>query len=237
MTDRAKSSPPNQSQTPTDKDWRALHVDPKSWKELWKPTSDRTSAKEGQIFRGRSTHPSKLKGGAICLAFLLFFLSMAAGIAHWQTGVLGVAKGPSHGKANMVFNSGFQTFYYEAGQEIWIDYTTEIEDGFVNISIWTSDKLFSWNMIEEVFEYEITQSDTNEITWKVPQSGYYRIVFSSGKGRMPDLNGSFDRRYSAKYGIKRPNSQYLTDRVDGLAREGEEDVDTRQRKRSNLEPR
>lgn len=194
---------PEPSQSPSNEEWQALQVDPKSWKGLWKPKRHLSSTEQSPIFWGRPQPPSKLKAAAIFFSFLVVFLSMAAGVAHWQSGFLGVIKRPSYGKANLLRNIGFQTFYYEAGDEIWMDYTTDIEEGRVNLSIWTSNKLFSWNLIEQVYEYDVTSSGTNEVRWVVPQSGYYRVVVMSGNVRLLDLNGSADRRYSVMWGITR----------------------------------
>lgn len=224
---RAKPSSPNPSQTPTDNETQTLQVDSKSWRKLWKPKQEESSTERSSLSGARTGKPGPLKGGAIFLGFLCFFLSGAAGIAHWQTGLLGVAKGPSYGKSTLLTNPGFQTFYYEAGQEIWIKYTTEIKEGVFKISIWTSDKLFSWTMIDKVFEYEVAQSETKEITWVFPQSGYYRIVFGSENEEMPDLNGSVDRRYFAQYGIKRGTSRFPTDPAGSLEGEDEKSGDMR----------
>ena len=203
MVDYAKSTTLKHTQPPTNKEWQALQVEPKSWKKLWKPKQDPSSTEQQPIFWGRPEPPSKLEAGGIFFGFLVVFLLGAAGVAYLETGFLGAIKPPSYGRTNLVSNVGFQTFYYEAGQEIWIDETTEIQEGRVQISIWTSDKLFSWNMIDKVFEYDVMQSETNEITWVVPESGYYRIVVASGKFRLIDLNGSSNRRYLVKWGIKK----------------------------------
>jgi hypothetical protein len=203
MVQRPHTPQSDSPQTPSDTEWQALQVDPKSWKRLWKPKRPSSSTEQNPVFWGRPQRPSRLKAVAIFFLFLVVILSVVAGVAHWQSGFLGVIKRPSYGKANLVRNLGFQTFYYEAGDEVWVDYETEIQEGRVNISIWTSDRLFSWNTIDKMYEYDVTASGTHEISWIVPESGYYRVVIRSGNIRLLDLNGSAKRRYSVTWGIKR----------------------------------
>ncbi len=145
------------------------------------------------------------QGGIVGLLALLAFLGWGAayvtGMFPWTGRESATLRSFGAGKVTMVGNTGnrsafgFKSFYYLAGQEAVLSYTTDITAGGLRIYLTRAGGLRQRISNTKT----VDQSGAGEITYIIPKSGLYRwsirpTVTRGSKG--------YDLSYSASWGAR-----------------------------------